>query len=181
MPPRHDVPVGDAGWKPVPWPAASAVLLVTLWVLYCALTGERWVPLLDGANLLFHEAGHPIVGMFSERLMVYGGTFGQLAFPLAVYLEFRRQRDATGAAVGVIWLGQNGLNIGRYMADARAQALPLVGNGDRLHDWTEILSRWHLLRLDTVLGGLLRLSCVLLIMATLVWLLRQARRSNPID
>ena len=29
---------------------------------------------LDFANLLFHEAGHPIYGILSERLAVYGGT-----------------------------------------------------------------------------------------------------------
>ena len=27
-----------------------------------------FVFLLDHANLLFHEAGHPIIGLFSERL-----------------------------------------------------------------------------------------------------------------
>ena len=37
-----------------------------LFALYCAWfanTGEGWVHVLDGANLAFHEAGHPIFGM----------------------------------------------------------------------------------------------------------------------
>ena len=40
-----------------------------------------WVPILDSANLAFHEAGHPIFGLFSSRLMVYGGTLMQLLLP----------------------------------------------------------------------------------------------------
>lgn len=39
------------------------------------------------------------------------------------------------------------LNIARYVGDARAQVLPPVGSGG--HDWTEILSRWGALALDT--------------------------------
>ncbi|GHD56002.1 hypothetical protein [Jeongeupia chitinilytica] len=182
MPLQHRVmDDGTGAWKPVPMSSVAMVLLLTVWLLYFALSGDRWVPLLDGANLLIHEAGHPVFGVLSERLMVYGGTLGQLVFPLAALYQFRRQRDAVGSTVAVIWLGENGLNIGRYMADARAQLLLLVGNGDRLHDWTDILSRWGLLRFDTMLGSLLRLLGVLLILAALVWLFQQARRAKPMD
>jgi p-aminobenzoyl-glutamate transporter AbgT len=41
-----------------------------------------FVFILDHANLLFHEAGHPVAGVFSQRMEVYGGTLGQLTFPL---------------------------------------------------------------------------------------------------
>ena len=40
-----------------------------------------FVFLLDHANLLFHEAGHPMVCLFSSRLETYGGTLGQLVLP----------------------------------------------------------------------------------------------------
>ena len=54
------------------------------------------------------------------------------------------------SALGVVWLMQNFLNIARYMADARAQVLPLVGGGE--HDWAHILSRWGSLQADTLLA-----------------------------
>ena len=39
---------------------------------------------LAGANLVFHEAGHPIFGLLGSRfLMFLGGTLAQLAFRLA--------------------------------------------------------------------------------------------------
>jgi p-aminobenzoyl-glutamate transporter AbgT len=47
--------------------------------LFFVLRSEPgFVFLLDHANLLFHEAGHPVVGLFSSRLETYGGTIGQL-------------------------------------------------------------------------------------------------------
>lgn len=115
-----------------------------------------WVPILDSANLALHEAGHPLVGVFSNRLMVYGGTFFQLVFPLAVARKFRKQGHVVGQAVAQVWLGESLLNVARYMGDARAQVLPLVGGGE--HDWTEILARWGLLHADTRLAGLPRFS-----------------------
>jgi hypothetical protein len=102
---------------------------------------------LDHANLLFHEAGHPAVGLFSQRLETYGGTLGQLTFPVVLAVSFWRKGKAIPFAVSVIWFFENWLNIARYMADARAQALPLLGGGD--HDWARIFGRWHVLSHDT--------------------------------
>ncbi len=101
---------------------------------------------LDHANLLFHEAGHPIIGLISERLETYGGTIGQLTFPVAFAVLFWRKGQALSFAAMVLWFFQNFLNISRYMADARALELPLVGGGD--HDWNTIFTRWDVLQYD---------------------------------
>src|SRR6185369_6272969 len=58
---------------------------------------------LDHANLLFHEAGHPIIGIFSTRLETYGGTIGQLVFPVALAVSFWRQGKALALAASVLW------------------------------------------------------------------------------
>lgn len=129
-----------------------------------------WVPILDSANLALHEAGHPLIGMLSGRLMVYGGTIFQLAFPLAAAWHFQRAGNRAGAAGATVWLGENLLNVARYMGDARAQELPLVGGGE--HDWTEIFSRWGLLQLETRVAGLTRWLAVLIIGGALFWLYR---------
>ncbi|HEV2693019.1 MAG TPA: hypothetical protein VG347_09020 [Verrucomicrobiae bacterium] len=101
---------------------------------------------LDHANLLFHEAGHPFVGLFSDRLETYGGTMGQLTFPAILAISFWRKRQPLAVAAAVIWLFENWLNIARYMADARALELPLLGGGD--HDWNTIFTRWDVLQYD---------------------------------
>ena len=140
---------------------------------------DGWVPLLDSANLALHEAGHPLVGIFSERLTVYGGTLFQLAFPLLAALQFRRSANPAGIAGALVWFGENLFNVARYMADARAQELPLVGNGD--HDWTEIFSRWHVLHLDGRIAGITRGIGLILMAVALVWLYRRWRESRECE
>ena len=156
-------PVSGAGLAA--YGAAAAVALVFLY------GDDGWVPLLDSANLAFHEAGHPLTGLFSARLAVYGGTLGQLAFPVAAMVSFHRRRAALSFAFASLWLCENLFNIARYMADARTQSLPLVGGGE--HDWTEIFSRWGLLESDGAVAGLLRLVAWGGILATAWWLARR--------
>ncbi len=146
-------------WRPVSTAAlvgASAVIVLILWA---ANTGERWVWILDNANLAFHEAGHPLFGLVSERLAVYGGTLGQLAFPIATTITFWARRHPASFALCAVWTAQNLFNIAVYMADARSLQLPLVGGLDPelAHDWNEILSRWGLLRMDTTIALLVRM------------------------
>jgi hypothetical protein len=130
-------------------------------------SGEGWVPILDSANLAIHEAGHPIVGLLSSRLAVYGGTIFQLLFPLLVAADFWRRGELVASAVGVVWLGESLLNVARYMADARAHVLPLTRPEG--HDWTEIFSRWGVLQSDTLIADLTGLLGGTLMMAATAW------------
>lgn len=138
-----------------PWKAvANWQIIVTsfgfAWLLYWLKTDDDGFIFIDYVNLAFHEAGHPIFGIFGQTLGLYGGTFGQLVFPAAAMGAFWLQREPVGCAVASVWCCENFLNIARYMADARAQLLPLVGAGE--HDWTEIFSRWGVLSSDTTIA-----------------------------
>ena len=138
-----------------PWNAISAWQLAIAslgcaWFLYVLKTDDDGFIFLDYVNLAFHEAGHPIFGMFGATLGLYGGTIGQLVFPAAAAVTFWAQREPVSVAVAAIWFFENFLNIGRYMADARAQVLPLVGGGE--HDWTNIFSRWGVLSSDVTIA-----------------------------
>lgn len=128
----------------------SAAVLTIAW----AVSDDGWVPLLDSANLVFHEAGHVIFGILGYTVGLYGGTVGQLVFPITAIVSFWRREQVLGLALGWVWLFQNFLNIARYMADARAHELPLVGGGE--HDWTNIFNRWGMLTSDTDIAGLLQ-------------------------
>ena len=108
------------------------------WLLF----GYRW-HFVDGANLLFHEAGHLFCALFGPTLHMLGGTLGQLVFPIAAGLHFARRERYQDAAVCAVWLGESLMNVSVYAADAQAQALPLVGG--EIHDWHWLLSRWGLL------------------------------------
>src|SRR5437868_12602223 len=95
----------------------AAGLAVFLFALFRSEPG--FIFLLDHANLLFHEAGHPIIGLLSARLEPYGGTIGQLCFPAVLAVGCWRKGQAPGVAAGCIWFFENWLNIARYLADAR--------------------------------------------------------------
>ena len=135
-----------------PWPKTTGLRLVgfvfgvAVFLILLFASEPGFVIGLDHANLLFHEAGHPIIGLFSSRLETYGGTMGQLTFPLLLAISFWRKREALSCAASLIWFFENFLNIARYMADARELALPLVGGGD--HDWNTIFTRWNVLQYD---------------------------------
>lgn len=164
----------DASEAPVSLGGMLAVMVFAIVCLGFHWFGSHgWVPILDSANLALHEAGHPLVGIFSQRAAVYGGTLFQLAFPLATAWHFYRENNIIGAAASLVWLGENLFNVARYMADARIQELPLVGGGD--HDWAEIFSRWGVLHLDGRIAGATRGIGVLLMLGVAIWLYRRWR------
>jgi hypothetical protein len=70
-------------------PLIALAIWAAVILLFHMTTG--WVPILDSANLAFHEAGHPIFGMLWGRLEVYGGTLMQLLMPGVCAYQMRAQ------------------------------------------------------------------------------------------
>lgn len=147
--------MNDNHWKKVTSSGLTGFAIgVGLFMLLVLKSEPGFVFLIDHANLLFHEAGHPFFGLFSTRLGVYGGTLGQLVFPVVLAVSFWRKGEVQSFSAAVIWFFENWLNIARYMADARTQELPLVGGGD--HDWATILGRWNLMAHDTQIASMIQ-------------------------
>jgi hypothetical protein len=165
--------VNQSEWQPVTGPRLIAfglgLAVLVLLILRCE---PGFVFLLDHANLLFHEAGHPLFGLFSSRLEPYGGTIGQLVFPVVLAVSFWRKGHTLGVAAAAIWFFENWFNIARYVADARKQELPLVGGGE--HDWFTILARWNLLPYDTRIAAALSFAAWIGIAATCAWVFCRA-------
>ncbi|MGE5126135.1 MAG: hypothetical protein ACM3PV_07580 [Betaproteobacteria bacterium] len=163
-------------WRPVSFTAFAAGLVTLVALAVAVGRGEGWVPLLDSVNLAFHEAGHPLVGLFSTRLEPYGGTLFQLGIPCLVIASFWLRRDALGASLATGWLAENLHNVARYMADARAQVLPLVGGGE--HDWFHIFIRWNLLGSDTRIAACVRALGWAGLLASSGWLAWRWRQTS---
>lgn len=121
---------------------------------------------LDGVNLAFHEAGHLFLRPFGQTLHVLGGTLAQLAFPALCVGHLAREGRRFEAALCGVWLGESALYAGRYIADAQAMALPLVGG--HIHDWNWLLSEAGLLHHARVLGGLVHGVGSLVVIGSLV-------------
>jgi len=156
-------------WEKVTLPKLLGALaaVVVLLGIYLA-SDEGWIPILDSLNLVFHEAGHPLFSPFGETLSILGGTLMQLLVPAAVVVACWTKRQAIGAALAGVWLFQNGFNIARYMADAREQALPLVGGGE--HDWGTLFERWGVLSKDLAYAATVRHLAWIGILASCAWL-----------
>lgn len=121
--------------------------------------------LIDGVDLAIHETGHLVFAPFGEFLHFAGGTLLQLLLPLAFVASFWRRHDPFAASVALWWTAQNCWHISVYAADARTQALPLVGGGE--HDWAYLLGALGWLQHDvtvarafTALGVLLWLTAI---------------------
>jgi hypothetical protein len=158
-------------WESIPPKIAIGAMAGLMIFIVYAMTAWGWVPLLSGTTLLIHEAGHSIIGLvMGERMMIYGGTIFQLMFPLVFAWHFGRQRHAMGYLFAWVWEASSFKNVAIYAADARLQALPLVGNGDRIHDWNDILGRWGLLNADQFVGFIFA-SIAWVIIAGAAWLM----------
>ncbi len=115
----------------------------------------------------FHEAGHPIFGVLSlgnHWITVWGGTLMQLLMPAAAAAHFYSRGERASACACVWWFGQNFLYIGNYMADARAQELPLLGGGE--HDWTYLFETMRVLPHDVQIGAATQIAgCLIMAFA----------------
>jgi hypothetical protein len=167
----------EEDWTPVPRAALVAWLIFYALFMYQAARGQGILLLMDGVFVPIHEGGHLLFRMFGEFVMVAGGTMLQLLVPfwLALYFFFRRQSQAV--AFCLFFMFEQFLPISTYMADARAQELPLlsVGGGDNvIHDWFYLFNRLGVLEHDTQIAGIVRALGWVGMIAVVIWLVWRA-------
>ncbi len=133
--------------------------------------------LLAGVDLAIHETGHLVFGPFGEFIGFAGGTLFQLLMPAAFVVYFLRRGDHHSASVALWWVGQNCGHIAVYVADARAQELPLVGGGE--HDWAYLLGELGRLQSDQGIARAFKAAGFLLVVGSSIWgLLSDTRASG---
>jgi hypothetical protein len=143
---------GDAGGDVVRTRLRIAFLVaVAIYGVVRVTNAEHWDP-LDDLNLAVHEAGHLVFSAFGETLTILGGSLFQVIVPAVFVGYFARTRQRYAASVTMAWVGVNLLNVSRYIGDARAQQLPLLGGEDSIHDWWYLLINWDLLPRDLVIA-----------------------------
>lgn len=146
-------------WDPIPRWALAAWSVFYFLFLFQAARGTGLLLLMDGVFVPIHEGGHLLFRFFGEFLSVAGGTFLQLGVPIALALYFIFQRQAQGVAFCLFFFFEQLLPIATYMADARAQDLPLltIGDGDYvIHDWNYLFSKFGVLRHDIQIAAMVR-------------------------
>jgi hypothetical protein len=139
----------DFSQKPLKIPATLAFVVA----MYFTWNFRLYLPISDGwagiekflwplslTNLVFHEGGHWILGIFGwDFLRVAGGTILQLAMPAICLGYFIEKDNYLGVCFTLFWIGENLINISLYAADAKVQALILItgmsGSEGGMHDW----------------------------------------------
>ena len=165
-----------ADWSVVNGQAFAGVAFVILALaLFFANSDEGFLPVIDHVNLAFHEAGHLFFGAFGKWTGILGGTLGQLLMPLLAVFAFWRKGHTASFAIALTWFFENFINIARYVADARARELPLVGGGD--HDWMNLLFHWNLLERDVEIASWLNALAWFGMFMVLCWLFLRWRRA----
>ena len=129
----------------------AALVLIAIYAIARIRNPEYWDP-LDDLDLAVHEAGHLVFSGLGETLTILGGSLFQVIVPVAFVAYFAKTRQRYAASVTMAWVGVNLLNVARYIADARAQQLPLLGGEDSIHDWWYLLINWDVLPRDTAIA-----------------------------
>ncbi len=154
--------------------AKSSFMSLPLWLyianwlffayLFVQIIGFR----SDNANDLFvggmyfiefgvHEASHLVVMFLPPLLVAAAGSIGELSFTLLLLAATIKAKAYFASVFAGLWVMLALRSVGIYMADARAQQLPLIGPGETAqHDWHFVFEQLGWLTADTMLGGMVQ-------------------------
>lgn len=104
-----------------------------------------------------HEASHFAFAFLPAVFTAAAGSLGEVAFTMLLAYACFRAKAYFAASFSLIWVALAMNSAGNYMADARAQAMPLIGAGpDPIHDWHFVFSQLGWLSADAAIGGTVR-------------------------
>lgn len=116
--------------------------------------------ILSGMYLIdfgVHEASHMLTSFLPSILVASAGSIGEVSFTLLLLFATLKAKSYFAAVFASLWAMLGFMSAGRYMADARAQNLPLIGPGETVqHDWHYVFSQLGWLNGDTAIGGTVR-------------------------
>ena len=105
--------------------------------------GQYWPFMLSTFRMFtflpIHEAGHLIFSLFGRTLMILGGSFWQIVFPLLWFIIAAKQRSHV-APFPLFWVGENFMDVSLYMRDATLRQMPLLGGHKSGHDWHNLFT-----------------------------------------
>jgi hypothetical protein len=169
-------------WHPVHRAILAIAAAFYLLFLYQAARGSGPMLMIDLVFVPIHEGGHLLFRFFGEFLAVAGGTILQLAVPLMLAAFFIFHRQIPGTAFCMFFFFEQFLPIATYMADARAQELPLLTVGDSdnvIHDWAYLFGKLGVLDHDTQIAHGVRVLGWLGMIGTLAWFILRSLKAKP--
>ena len=121
-------------------------------------------------NFGVHEASHIVMMWAPSIVTAAAGSVGEVSFTLLLLAAALKAKSYFAAVFTGLWVMLGFMSAGRYMADARTQALPLIGPGETVqHDWNYVFSQLGWLGADTIIGGIVMGIGVLIGIASLLF------------
>ena len=158
-------------------PKLAVAVIASLYFFWCAYDPYQW-HLIDGVNLVIHEAGHLIFSPLGEFMMIAGGSLFQVIMPAIFVGYFWYNSKYYSAALVLFWVGESILNVSVYAGDSLALQLPLLGGEGSVHDWNYLLSSLNLLPATARIAGAIRLLGTTAILLAAFGSIRFARRGD---
>jgi len=158
-------------------PKLAVAVIASLYFFWCAYDPYQW-HLIDGVNLVIHEAGHIIFRPLGEFMMVAGGSLFQVIMPAIFVGYFAYNHKYYSAALVLFWVGESILNVSVYAGDAQALQLPLLGGEGSFHDWNYLLSTMNLLPATAKVAGAIRVLGTIAILLAAFGSFKFARRTT---
>jgi len=171
----------EEGWERVP--LAALIVACGFYGLFLlqAAQGNGILLMMDLVFVPIHEGGHLLFRFFGEFISVAGGTMLQLGVPLMLATWFVFHRQVMGTAFCLFFFFEQLLPISVYMADARAQELPLITVGDTdnvIHDWNYLFGKLGVLDHDTQIAHAVRVIGWLGMIGTVAWMTWRSLQSR---
>jgi len=171
----------EEGWERVP--LAGLIVACVFYGLFLlqAAQGNGILLMMDLVFVPIHEGGHLLFRFFGEFISVAGGTMLQLGVPLMLATWFVFHRQVMGTAFCLFFFFEQLLPISVYMADARAQELPLITVGDTdnvIHDWNYLFGKLGVLDHDTQIAHAVRVIGWLGMIGTVAWMTWRSLQSR---
>ncbi len=106
-----------------------------------------------------HEAAHVAFMFLPPIVTAAAGSLSEIIFGGLITYAALRARAYFAAGFSMLWMMLAMNSAGNYMADARAQQMPLIGPSENpQHDWHFVFTQLGWLNHDTVIGGTIKIA-----------------------
>lgn len=164
----------------------NRIVHVVLWFVYCGIAleivqtkvGTTSLVLMPIQLLMFglHELSHVATGFLPEAMTASAGSLSELLFAgLLVMIAYKKRAYITTFFMGLWWL-YAAFSVGRYMADARSQSMPLVSIDSAIneqsvatHDWHFVFSELDILNADTFIGNIVKATGIIVALTGIIF------------
>ncbi len=135
-------------------------------------------------NFVLHELSHLFTIFLPSLITASAGSMSELILGLGLIIGAFVGRTYFASLFCFLWFMLATQSAADYMADAKAQSLPLIsfGGGDPIHDWNYVFGQLGLLEQSTLIASTLRIIGVVAGLFGLIftaWLIYRFAATQP--